>query len=102
MIDPISVLLRKGIEVNVVEFPYRGEIGAEQFFGSHQSPASFAGFVQACGFQVREDRFKLVRSSRKVKKPIAARAAFLVDLVETFRQSLVAGLVSKFALMIKD
>ena len=34
---------------------------------------------------------ELVRRDREIKKPIAARAAFLVDFVEALRQTLVTG-----------
>src|ERR1700732_5121852 len=49
-----------------------------------------------------EDRFELIRSDREIKKPVAARAAFLVDLVQTLGQTLEAGLVAEIALMIKN
>ena len=49
-----------------------------------------------------QNRFELIRSSREIKKPVAAGAAFLVDLVETFRQRFVTGLVFELALVIED
>ena len=49
-----------------------------------------------------QNRFELIGSSSEIKKAVAARAAFLVDLVETFGQRFVAGLVAEFALVIED
>ena len=49
-----------------------------------------------------QNRLELVGSRREIKKAVAAGAGFVVDFVETFRQRLVAGLVSELALMIED
>ena len=49
-----------------------------------------------------QNRLELVGSRCKIKKPVAARAAFLVDFVETFGQLFVTGLVCELALMIED
>ena len=48
-----------------------------------------------------QNRFELIGCDRQIKKPIATRATFLVDLVEAFGQSFIAGLILKFALKIK-
>ena len=52
-------------------------------------------------FQVFHDRLELIGRGGEIKKPIAARAAFLVDLVEALGQFLVAPLVAEFALVIE-
>ena len=44
----------------------------------------------------------MLRRCREIKKPVAARAAFLVDLIQTFRETFVAGLIVEFALMIEE
>jgi hypothetical protein len=51
---------------------------------------------------VRQNGLELVGSRCEIKKPVAARTAFLVDFVETFGQLFVTGLVCEVALMIED
>ena len=77
MVDAIGLLLVKELRNDAIEFARRGEIGAERFFDYDARPASFAGLVQAGGFQILEDRFELVRPGRQIKKTIAARAWLL-------------------------
>ena len=57
--------------------------------------------VQAGLLQIFQDRLELVRRDREIKKPIAARAAFPVDLLQPLDQALVTGVVVEFALMIE-
>ena len=78
------------------------EIGPERFFQNHSRPASFARLVQAGFLQILHDRFELLGRGGEIKKTIAARAALLIEAVETFRQLLVALLVAEFALMIEE
>ena len=61
-----------------------------------------AGLIQAGCFQVLENRFELVRSSREIKKAIAACAIVFVDFIEAFGQALVTRLVVELALVIKN
>src|SRR5947207_8887407 len=49
-----------------------------------------------------QDRFELVRSDREIEKAIAARAPFVVDLVQAFGETFETGFVAEIALMIKD
>src|SRR5437667_4132268 len=49
-----------------------------------------------------ENRFELVRRNGEIKKPVAARAALLVNLVQLGGESFVARLVAKIAFMIKN
>ena len=57
----------------------------------------FARLVQTRFLQIFQDRLELVRRDREIKKPVAAGAALLVDLVEALRQTLVAGVIVEFA-----
>ena len=77
MIDPVGLLFGEGIAHDAIELARRGEIGAERFFDDDARPASFAGLVQARGFQVLEDRLELVGRDREIKETVAARAALL-------------------------
>src|SRR5204863_7850358 len=78
------------------------EITAERFFNYDACPASFAGLVQARGFQVLENRFELIRAGRQVKETVAARAMALVELLEAFGQLLITSFITKLAPVIKD
>src|ERR1700682_2948284 len=49
-----------------------------------------------------QDRFELIGRDREIEKAVPARAAFLVDLVETLGQFLVSGFVGKSALRIEN
>ena len=53
-------------------------------------------------FKILQDRFELLRRDGEIKKPIPARAAFSIDLIEAFRQTLVACRIVEFALMIEN
>ena len=52
--------------------------------------------------KVFQDRLELVRRDREIKKPIPAGPAFLINLLQAFRQALVASRIVEFALMIED
>src|SRR5438876_9731344 len=102
MVDPISLMLTERIADHAVEFTRRGEIASKGFFDDHACPASFLGLVQAGGLEMFQDRLELVGRDRKIKEPVAACAAFLVDLVQAFCQALETGFVAEVALMIKN
>ncbi len=57
---------------------------------------------RSSGLEMFQDRFELFRADREIKQPVAARAAFLVDLVQPFGQTFETGLVGEIALMIKN
>src|SRR6266571_4473592 len=102
MIDSIGLLFRKRIVDNAIELARRGEIGSERLFDDYANPASFARVVQAGGFQVLENRFKLVWSGCKIEQAIAAGAVVFVDFIEAFCQALVTSFVAELALVIKN
>src|SRR6185369_10603474 len=102
MVNAERLLFCEGIADNAIQFPRRVEIGAERFFDYDPCPASFAGLVQTCGFQVFKDRFELLGTGRKVEEAIAARAVGLVDLIKTFDQLLITSFTTKLAAVIKD
>ena len=102
MIDPIGLFFCERIADDAIEFARGRKIGSERFFDDNPRPAPFARFVQTCRLQVFQDRFELIRRGREIKKTIAACPPLLVDLVQTLRQTFVAGLVFKFALVIKN
>ena len=102
MVDPISLMLTERIADHAVEFTRRGEIASKGFFDDHACPTSFASLVQIDGFEMLQDGFELVGPDRKIKEPVAACAAFLVDLVQAFCQALETGFVAEVALMIKN
>jgi len=49
-----------------------------------------------------QDRLELIGRDREIKEPVAARSAFLVDLIQLLRQTFVAGFIAEIALMIED
>src|SRR5262249_30645144 len=102
MIDPVSLFLAERITDHAVELARGREIGPEWFFDDHTRPTSFARFVQADGLEMFQDRLELLGRAGEVKKPIPARAAFLVDRVQTFGQFFETGFVAEIALMIKN
>ena len=102
MIDPIGLLLSKGILNDPVQLTSRREIGAEGFFDNDASPTSFLCFVQADRFEVFQNRLELIRRDRKIKEAISSRPALFVDLIQLSGESFVARLIAKVALMIKD
>src|SRR5260370_8592780 len=102
MVDPISLVLTERIADHAVEFARRGEIASKGFFDDHACPTSFASLVQTDGFEMLQDGFELVGRDRKIKEPVAACAAFLVDLVQAFCQALESGFVAEVALRIKN
>ena len=77
------------------------QVCAERFLNDDARPTTFRRFVQSGRFQVFQDRLELLRRGREIEQPITARAAFLVGLLESFRERLVAFLVVELALMIK-
>ena len=72
----------------------------ERFFDDDARPTAFARFVQAGGLEMFHDRLELIGRDREIEKPVAARAAFGVDLVQAFGQTFVAGFIAEVALMI--
>src|SRR2546430_15349535 len=102
MVDPISLVLTERIANHAVEFTRRGEIASKGFFDDHAGPTSFASLVQIDAFEMLQDGFELVGPDRKIKEPVAARSAFLVDLIEALRQTFEAGFIAKIALMIEN
>src|SRR4030095_4429327 len=102
MVDPIGLLLCEGIAHDAIKLARRGEITAKRFFDYDACPAAFACLVQACGFQVLENRLELARTGRQVKQAVAARAVALVDLLETFGQLLVTSFIAELAPVIKN
>src|SRR5262245_18918871 len=102
MVDAEDLLLCEGITDDAIELARGGEISAERYFNYDARPASFAGLVQACGFQVLEYRFELLRTGCEVKKAVAARAMTLVIFVKPFGQLLVTSFVTKLAPVIKN
>ena len=88
MIDPIGLFFGEGVVDDAVQFLRRGEIRPERFLDDHARPAAFLRFVQPRCLQMFQDRLELLRRDREIKKPVAARAAFLVDFIEAFRQRL--------------
>src|SRR5205823_7155497 len=101
-IDPISLLFGKGMADDPIQLARGGEVVAKRFLNDDPGPAPLARFVQPRRLQVFQDRLELIGRSRKVEKAITARPAFLVDLIETFRQTFVTGSIFKFALMVKN
>src|SRR5262245_52627546 len=102
MINAKGLLFSEGIADNTIEFTRRIEISAEGFFDNYACPASLAGLVQACGLQILEDRFELLRACCQVEQAVAARAVAFVDLIKTFGQLRVASFIPKFAAVIED
>ena len=102
MVDPISLMLTERVADHAIQFASRSQIAAERLFDNHACPASFLGLVQAGGLEMFQDRLELVGRDRKIKEPVTACAAFLVDLVQAFRQILETGFVAEVALMIKN
>ncbi len=82
MIDPVGLLFGEGIVDDAIQFARRLQVSAERFLDDHARPASFAGLVQTGGLEMFQNRFELVRRDREIEKAIAARAAFLVDLIQ--------------------
>ena len=68
MVDPIRLFFTEGIVDDAIELSRRGEIGPERFFHDYASPASFTGLVQAGGFQMLENRLKLIGRQRQNKR----------------------------------
>src|SRR5437762_12854093 len=102
MVDAVGLLLCEGIADDAIELARGGEISAERFFDYDACPTSFAGLVQARGFQVLENRFELVRTGRQVKETVAASAMAFVEFLETFGQPLITSFITKLALVIKN
>src|ERR1700736_4665389 len=102
VIDAVGLFFTERIADDAVEFARGFQIAAERFFDNDASPASFGLLVQSRTLQMFQDRFELIWSDREIKKPIAARAAFLVDLFQALGQTFEAGLVAEIALMIKN
>src|SRR6185295_11399363 len=100
--DPVGLFFTKGIADDAIELSRRGEIGPERFFHDYADPTSFAGLVQAGGFQILENWLKLIGSSGKIKEAIAAGAVVFIDFIKAFSQRLVTSFVLELALMIKD
>src|SRR4029453_12889705 len=88
VIDPISLIFRKGTLYDTIEVPCRFEIGAEWFLKNDARPASLASLVQSGFLQILHNRFELIRRSREVEEPIAASPALLVKPVEALREFL--------------
>ena len=87
MIDPIGLIFGKCIVIRPDSVPAaeaRSRPNGFSMITRAQLP-SFA-LVQSRSFQIFQDRLELLRRRREIKKTIAARAAFLVDLIEAFRQ----------------
>src|SRR2546430_13129054 len=64
-------------------FRSRGsQIAPERLLDDYARPTSFAGLIQAGSLEMFEDRFELIRRDREIKEPVAARPAFLVDLIK--------------------
>ena len=102
MVDPISLMLAERVADHPIELTGRSEIASERFFNNHACPTSFLSFIQACGLKVFQDRLELIGRDCEIKKPVAARSAFLVDLIEALRQTFEAGFIAKVALMIEN
>src|SRR5437764_2832443 len=102
MVDPISLMLTERVADHAIQFASRSQIAAERLFDNHACPASFLGLVQAGGLEMFQDRLELVGRDREIKEPVAARAAVLVDLVKTLRQTFEAGFIAEIALMIEN
>src|SRR5437660_8497785 len=91
MVDPIRLFLAERVADHAIELTRRSQITPERLFDDHARPTSFARLVQTDGFEMFEDRLELVGRDREIKWPVAACAAFLVDLVQAFRQTFEAG-----------
>src|SRR5207249_9898761 len=94
MVDPIRLLLAERVADDAIELARRSQITPKGLFDDHARPTSFARLIQTDGFEMLEDRRELVGRDREVKEPVAARAAFLVDLVQAFRHSFEAGFIA--------
>ena len=102
MIDAIGLFLSKALPHYAIELACRSQIRPERLFNYDSGPAVLLRLVQAGGLEIFQDRFELIWSDGKIEKAVAARSAFLVDLIQALGQTFVSGLVLEFALMIKN
>src|SRR5207237_6700028 len=87
---------------SMVELLRRCQVCSKRLLDDYACPASLLGFVQPRRLEILQDRLELVRRRGEIKKPVAARSVFLVDLFKTLGQRLIAGFIFEFALMIKN
>src|SRR5262249_29652080 len=102
VIDPISLFFTEGIADHAIQLASGIEVAAKRLLHNHPGPAAFTRFVQTDSLEMFQDRLELLRRDCEIKKPVAARAALLIDLIETFGQRFETGLIAEITLMIKN
>ena len=98
VIDPIGVLLGKGLVDDVIKMLGSRKIGAEGFFHHGATPAGF-GLIQTRLAEVQQDVIEEFGSRGQIIKAIRARP-FLLHRVEAFLESGVALNIAEFARVI--